>query len=90
MDKETTMGQALQVSVLPNRGYIIEMPYDEAVGSQVFVSIIPYSQNDKDFIEKHKSRICVVKTRIPDEDDFAFKMRLEEIINRLRRWNRTP
>ncbi|MBU4421990.1 hypothetical protein KKB41_03490 [Patescibacteria group bacterium] len=80
------MNQLIQVSSLPNRGYIIEMPYDEKVGAPVFVSVIPYTQFDIDFIERYKNGITLVKTRMPGEDDFNFKMRLEAIIDKLRQW----
>lgn len=69
---------------LPQEGYIIQMPYDPEVGSVILISIIPYSDFDRECIARYKDGIVLVKHRLPEEDDYNFKMRLEEIIKKLR------
>jgi hypothetical protein len=75
----------ISLTQLPKEGYIVEFPYDPEVDTIVIVSIIPYTSMDWDCITRHKDGILAIKQRMSAEDDYSFKMRLEDIIQKIRR-----
>ena len=67
-------------------GYIIQMPYDEEIGSSVVVSVVPRNDFDENFVEKARKekRILAVKTQLPKEDETDFRLRLDILAEKIR------
>lgn len=71
-------------------GYIIQLPYDEAVDTLVIVSVIPQSDFACEFIEKNKDNIIHTEPREDGEDIVSFCGRLEKIVQKKRNEKLSP
>ncbi|MFH1193854.1 MAG: hypothetical protein V1661_02575 [bacterium] len=66
------------------QGYIIRLPYDEALGNASIVSVVPMNNYDLEFIKRNEDNILHTEPREKDENLIDFKMRVEAIAEQKR------
>lgn len=59
------------------KGYIIRI--DETI-----VSVVPNSNFDWNFVNNNKDKILLEKYSLPEEDETDFRLRMEEIAEKIR------
>lgn len=64
------------------RGYILRL--DETI-----VSVVPDSDFDWNFVNNNKDRVMIEKYSLPNEDEIDFRLRMEEVAEKIRRQLKT-